>query len=1324
MFFSRSKDMRKIREGAEFTFSQVLSYVQSFLDWTSETFGHRKYNVAMDNKPEIVLFSEKVTSCLKAFAEGRVLNAESAKEVMCLYTEGSKLAKSLPSSIEYQDARRLVQIVMSELNPLVMKIRRSNLHNMGPRVQPICVFLTGPPGVGKSTAMIPMMLATTCNVIEEHEADAFEANHNDFIYNRISENEYYDSYHGQMNVIFDDFGQKKDIKGVTANEAMELIRMVNSNAMDLHMAHLDDKGLTNFRSKMVWASSNVNKFRLESIWSSEAVTRRFSCSYIVIPSPGYRQDEKETDVWKMRLKAGIEFSDDFPHIQFLHYDSFRGVVLPGAPMSMDEVVEEISSAYRLTQTVGRQLLDTHEDFKKKYLSKRFPLRGGEIKEEGATLSSDFFPIRDGESMTSYVHRLKTIRKIEAAEKVYKEKHDEMISNLDDLSSTLPRPGIIEAAILKYKDIVYSTYCKIHDTLSTITFIDMMKTVLSGLATLTVGYGLYKMFANSGEIEDESDGRSHNKKQSQSKRPVSKIKTTKFVRASHGVPKAMRGVVEELAFDATCDDIIRKIYKKNVYTLHQNKESKRMGCVTFIGGHDAFFPRHFAENILTMIEDDILPENCTVVLRAASNPTLFFEIAWKDIQLFFSDDWGREDIVFARFPNVLPQAPNIRKYIMEESEVITQKFSGKMLSVDEHGTLIVPFTEMFPMSDLPYTNYVNPHGYHYVAGTKKGSCGNLIFVANPLTGSQKLIGQHVSGREEDGHGFASRICKAHVDHFDEFMLSVGGHQIVEHGAFDFNFTDQSIQPESFKTLFKDRKSRPPMDSAIVPSPLNNSYSKPKCAPAALRGFWSSDGEFIDPWLSAREKYAKPTHYMNQQVLDLCAASYGSNIISKSVDDAPWSKKIFTFEEAVRGVPGVPNCTGIPRNTSAGYPYALDVPPGFHFKQHFFGSGDEYEFTSSHCAKLKTRVEEIVLEASKGNRLKHVYMDFLKDERRFIEKVLLGSTRLISACPVDLTIAIRMYFLDFMRWYMNNRIVNGSAVGVNVFSPEWAFIRKCLRGSSVDLNIIAGDFKTYDACQTRQIQMAFLRFVNLWYNDGNDLIRAVLFEDICNSKHIFQDLVYEWPGGNPSGNPLTTIMNTFNNNVLLRYAGVLAHDEHKFGWGLHIVSPEHEISSLLSRMEIQLFFLAYGDDNLVSVGEGMRSWYNQGSLTRAFAKIGFTYTSETKSESGVEPLRSIDDVSFLKRKWVFDPIVHTHVAALDLDTILEMPQWTKKRDKEFHNTRQVVDTALKELSAHGDLIWSEWYPKIMRASQEKLNHIPPIPNRRNALALQMSRDDFIC
>lgn len=1321
-FFQRTKDMRKVKEGLEFTFSGVLSYIQVFLDWLSECFGFTKFNVCMDNRPEITLYAEKVSICLKHFSEGRILNCESAKEVQQLFTEGNKLAKALPASIEYAESRKLIQSTVSELTPLILKIRRSNLHNNGPRIQPVGVFLTGPPGVGKTTAITPLMIEVTGRTIPDDMVDAFAANHNDFIYNRISENEYYDSYNGQYNVLFDDLGLTRDVKGVTANPFMEFIRMVNSNAMDLHMAHLDDKGTTNFRGKFVWATSNVAKFNLESLINNSALTRRFMCSYMVVPAPGYREDENEADFWKMKLKKMDVFEPGFPHLHFYEYDALVGRVVNPSPITLKEVTNRIILAHDFTQKFGQKTLDLHESFKAQAIAMRNPDYVPDLKEEGFSSSKHSIPqMLPNETMGEYVMRLRDSRQHEFKMHVVSQHREKVVENLDVISDCLKSKSAITEMLERYKKAIYSAYCKTYDVASTLNFVSTMKTLLAGLAIFTSGYGLFKLL-QPGEARDESGDYAHQKNAKVGRQKRTSFRPS-FIRQNWTGKPSVAERREELAYDATCDDILYKVFKKNVYTLHQSHTSDRMGCITFLGGHDAVMPRHFAENIYSKIHDGVLDKNVTVVLRAASNPLLPFEVKFTDIQFFFTDDWDNEDICFATFPNILPQAPDIRKYFLEDSEVFSNIFSGKMMVPREDGSLIIPFTQMKPLSSLEYTNYVNPGAFSYAIPTKEGYCGNLIFVSNPLTGTGKIIGQHTAGAVTGGEGFASRILRSQIDLFDSFRKGKAN-VVVEEGAFDSKFTLEKVEPTTFKTLFKATPAKPPLTTSIVPSPLHNVVRLSRCSPAKLRKFVNEQGVEVDPWLNARAKYAKAVPYINSDVLNVCALSYGSMISNKSTDDAPWSKKVFSFEEAVRGIPGVPNCEGVPRNTSSGYPFCLEVPIGHKGKSHFFGSSDEYEFTSPHCVELRNRVYNIVHEASKGNRLQHIYFDFLKDERRLLEKVVAGSTRLVSASPVDLLIATRMYFMDFVRWFMSNRIINGSAVGVNPFSSEWEAIRKCLRGAKLDKNLIAGDFKAYDACLVRQIQICFLDFVNKWYDDGNDLIRAVLFEDVCNSKHIFNDLVYEWPGGNPSGCFLTTILNTFCNNVIMRYAGILAHDEVQYGPGLHVVSSLHQVSSILQVMERTVFFLAYGDDNLISVGEPLRTWFNQTTLTRAFAKIGFTYTSENKSEEGVESLRSIDEVSFLKRSWKYDPIVNTYVAALDLDTILEMIQWTKKNDKDFNFVKMNVDTSLKELSAHGEAVWNQWHKKICSAAQDKLSYMTPIVDRRHALSLQLSRDDMNC
>jgi hypothetical protein len=1320
-FFHETSDMRKIKSGVEFTFSGLLSYIQVFLDWMSKKFGFARYDISMDGKPEVVLYSEKVTILLDAFAKGRVLNSDSAKDVMAIYSEGSKISKSLPISIEYQDVRKMMQVTMAELNPLVMKIRRSNLHNMGPRIQPIGIILTGPSGIGKTTALTPLMLAVTSNVLAEDQLEAFEKNHNDFIYNRISENEYYDSYNGQMNVTFDDFGQQVDVKGTPKNQYMEFIRMVNSNAMDLHMAHLDDKGLTNFRSKMVWATSNVNKFRLQSIVDTKAVARRFMCSYVVFPAPGFRADESETDVWKMALRSDIDpsvFEDHtFSHLVFMEYDCYEGKILNSDRLNMEQVIERVTTAYRFTQCMGQKILDTHESFKRVYLARR---KGEDVLEEqGSQISKGIPGIFPNESMTSYVSRLSKLNKIEAAEKQFQFQRTQIVAELDVLAEAVASKTRLEQFISDYKEKMYTAWCTLHDVVDTNKCITLLKYVLTGLATFTAGYGLFKLFSPGGE-ELQSGPYSHQPKGGAPKpKAVKAFKS--FVRKGK---LTEQGLEEQACVDSTCDDIIYKVFKKNVYSMHVDEETPRMGCITFLGGQDAFMPRHFAENIFSKIEDGVLPDDYCVILRSVSNPEVFFEIAWSEITWFFPDDWEDEDVVFARFPNTLPQAPDIRKYIMGEPNQVDQLFTGKFMDVKPNGTLTVYSTAMMPLKDLTYTNYVCPIGYEYDIATKTGDCGSLVFVSNPLTGSEKILGFHVAGAPRSGKGFSSRMSKELISAYDR-CSAVVSNPVREEQVFEPKFTRDFIEPQSFKSLFKARKARPPSTTSIVPSPMHATFFKPLCAPAAMRPFVGKDGSLVDPWVNARQNYAKPVLFLDQQTLEQCASSYWSGVISRSSDDVPWKQgRVFTFEEAVAGVPGVPHCDGIPRNTSSGWPHNLDIPKGYRYKQHFFGKEGDYDFSSKECQDLKARVSNIIAHAVNGNRLLHVYLDFLKDERRKKSKAEQGLTRLVSCCPVDLSIVIRMYFLDFMRWFMHNRLSNGSAVGINVFSSEWVALRKIMRGSSVINNMIAGDFKSFDGCQTRQLHMIFLKYVNRWYNDGNDLIRTVLFEEICNSKHIYKDLVYEWASGNPSGNPLTTILNTFNNNVILRYASLLAYDEFTYGPDFRIVSVERDRAVLLKQIENCVNFMAYGDDNLITVGEPFREWLNQHSLSRAFPKMGFTYTSEAKNDDEVPPLRSIDDVTFLKRSWKFDPIPATYVAALDLDTVLEMCQWTTVNDKNFNDVRTNVDNTLKELSAHGEEVWDRWSSNVIRFSVEKLNYSPPIPNRRNAISQQLSRTDYSC
>ena len=98
------------------------------------------------------------------------------------------------------------------------------------------------------------------------------------------------------------------------------------------------------------------------------------------------------------------------------------------------------------------------------------------------------------------------------------------------------------------------------------------------------------------------------------------------------------------------------------------------------------------------------------------------------------------------------------------------------------------------------------------------------------------------------------------------------------------------------------------------------------------------------------------------------------------------------------------------------------------------------------------------AKLGIRTQTLWIDTLKDERRPLEKVRIGKTRVFSAGPMDFVILFRKYFLGFNAHCMANMITNEMAVGINVYSPRWHVLAKNLQKKGP--HVVAGDFSNFD------------------------------------------------------------------------------------------------------------------------------------------------------------------------------------------------------------------------------------------------------------------------
>lgn len=138
------------------------------------------------------------------------------------------------------------------------------------REQPIAVHLYGHPGVGKSIGQ-KVLEARIFKDYIKGTGTPFESSS----FPRRSKNDYWEGYVGQPIVVLDDFGNLRDSQNKPVEEYEEFMHMVNTSQYPLKMAELKSKGVTNFTSQFIIASSNLRHPEIKSLVDPGAVYRRF-----------------------------------------------------------------------------------------------------------------------------------------------------------------------------------------------------------------------------------------------------------------------------------------------------------------------------------------------------------------------------------------------------------------------------------------------------------------------------------------------------------------------------------------------------------------------------------------------------------------------------------------------------------------------------------------------------------------------------------------------------------------------------------------------------------------------------------------------------------------------------------------------------------------------------------------------------------------------------------------------------------------------------------------------------------------------------------------
>ncbi len=310
---------------------------------------------------------------------------------------------------------------------------------------------------------------------------------------------------------------------------------------------------------------------------------------------------------------------------------------------------------------------------------------------------------------------------------------------------------------------------------------------------------------------------------------------------------------------------------------------------------------------------------------------------------------------------------------------------------------------------------------------------------------------------------------------------------------------------------------------------------------------------------------------------------------------------------------------------------------------------------------TRMEKCLLE---GKAINTVFKASMKDEPT---KATKKTGRVFAAANFPFVFLVRKYFLTLSAAYQRNKVATECAVGTVVQSPEWTELFEHIGKHGWD-RAIAGDYAKFDGKMSPQFMlMAFKVLIDMAEKSGNydeddlKIMRGIATEISYPTYDYFGTLV-QFFGSNPSGHPLTVVINSIVNSLYMRYAYYkIARDE---GW-IRVPLMGHVVS-----------FMSYGDDNIMTVARGYDA-FNHTAIAAVFAESGIVYTMADKEAESV-PFINLEDASFLKHYAVWDDELKLYRSPVEPGTIAKMLHAHIKSDvlsMEQSSAEAIQNVALK-------------------------------------------------
>jgi hypothetical protein len=354
--------------------------------------------------------------------------------------------------------------------------------------------------------------------------------------------------------------------------------------------------------------------------------------------------------------------------------------------------------------------------------------------------------------------------------------------------------------------------------------------------------------------------------------------------------------------------------------------------------------------------------------------------------------------------------------------------------------------------------------------------------------------------------------------------------------------------------------------------------------------------------------------------------------------------------------------------------------------FTECGDLYVDAVKLDKVMQKRYDECEATYLRGERYCPVFKTSIKDEAITFEKAEIGKLRLFMGAPFEWSLVVRKYLLTFIKLVQDNKYLFEAAPGTNAHSLEWQQMRQYLVNFGDD-RMVAGDFKCFDKKMGIEFIMAAFDIIisvcEFAHYSKNDImvIRGIAI-DICFAFCDFHGDLMQFLGSNPSGHPLTVIINSLVNSLYMRYAYVYN-------------NPMGECDSFKRNVAL----MTYGDDNCMGISKKF-DWFNHSTIAAAMATIGVEYTMADKVSESV-PFIHIDNISFLKRAWRWDDDVKAYLAPLDMMSIEKMLLICTGSKSICPEDQMIatVESAMREAFFHGKKFFSEFRDMLQVAVCEE-------------------------